>query len=201
MKRFSAPTFPPSGPWDSRLSEAACNELLPTETLHQNAWFSVRRRGGYFTIEYLQPQVVVLPVIDAASIVMVRVRRPVICDCPLELPAGGGEEGEPPEAIAARELAEETGISIADRSRFQPLAPLAGSSTRMPKLSYVFRVDLTREEYLRRGAHDREIECVEDVPLAEAARRIVSGEIYVAVPVAVIGRFLAECRYQSSRWG
>ena len=70
------------------------------------------------------------------------------------------------------------------------MPPLAVSPNRMPKLVYVFQVDLTREEFDNRGSHDDEIEKVELVPLAEAVRMIATGKIYVAVPVAIIGTYL-----------
>jgi hypothetical protein len=68
----------------------------------------------------------------------------------------------------------------------------------MPKLIYVFRVDLSRQEFERRKPHDREIESVHCVPLAQVVELITSGGIYVALPVAVIASYLfsrfPECR-------
>ena len=185
-------TFPPGGEWDSRLTGVACADLQPVKTLHENPWFTVRDRGGYYTTEFKQRQVIVLPVIDDSAIIMVRVPRPVLGDSTLELPAGAAEDGEDPVAAIAREFAEETGIAIADRGRFTPMPPLAPSPNRMPNLIYVFRLDLTRAEFDGRGPHDDEVESVECVPLREAARLIASGGIYVAVPVAIIGTYLLD---------
>lgn len=191
MKELGAPTFPPAGPWDTRLREPACTDLLPMETLHENPWFTVRNRAGYFTVEYREPQVTVLPVIDGSSLVMVRVKRPVLCDSPLEFPGGTGKPHEDPSAIAKRELLEETGISIAEESRFRPLAPICASSTRMPRLIYVFRVDITRREFLERRHHDDEIDEVVEVDLQTLASLLSDGGIYVSVPLAIAARFLA----------
>jgi len=191
MKELGAPTFPPAGPWDARLREPACTDLLPVETLHENPWFTVRDRAGYFTVEYRDPQVTVLPVIDSDSLVMVRVKRPVLCDSPLEFPGGTGKSNEDPAAIAARELLEETGIHVADESRFRPMAPICASSTRMPRLIYVFRVDITRREYLERQHHDDEIDEVLEVDLRHLANLLADGGIYVSVPLAIAARFLA----------
>jgi 8-oxo-dGTP pyrophosphatase MutT (NUDIX family) len=152
-------------------------------------WFTVRKRGNYYTVEYRQPQVIVLPIVDQRAIVMVRVKRPVLDDVTLELPAGGSDGSEAPLNAAARELAEETGIAVT-ASRLIAMPPLAVSPNRMPKLVYVFQVDLTQEEFDNRGSHDDEIEKVELVPLAEAVRMIATGKIYVAVPVAIIGTYL-----------
>lgn len=190
MKRYNDASFPPMGQWDRRLTEIACQALQPVELLHENDWFAVRNRGGYYTMEYHLPQVIVLPVVEESAIVLVRVKRPVIGDVTLELPAGCVEQDEPPEAGAAREFAEETGIVVADLRRFAPMPPLSPSPNRMPKLIYVFRVDLTRHEFDGRKAHDDEVESVECVSLPEARKIIVSGGIYVAVPVAIISIYL-----------
>lgn len=158
--------------------------------LHENPWFSVRKRGKYYTIEYRQAQAIILPVVDKKGVVLVRVKRPVIRDTPLELPAGGIEAGETPASGAAREFSEETGIVIADISRFKPMPPLSPSPNRTPTRIHVFRIDLTQQEFARRGPHDDEITGVEYVPLDDLANRIIRGDIYVAVPVAVLATFL-----------
>jgi 8-oxo-dGTP pyrophosphatase MutT (NUDIX family) len=189
MKRYNDASFPPHGDWDPRLTEARCPSLSPVELLHENMWFTVRKRGTYYTVEYRQPQVIVLPIVDRRAIVMVRVKRPVLDDVTLELPAGGSDGSEAPLNAAARELAEETGIAVT-ASRLIAMPPLAVSPNRMPKLVYVFQVDLTQEEFDNRGSHDNEIEKVELVPLAEAVGMIATGKIYVAVPVAIIGTYL-----------
>jgi ADP-ribose pyrophosphatase len=192
--RYNNASYPPSGPWDRRLTEAVCPTLTPVEVLHENPWFTVRRRGAYYTAEYLMPQVIVLPVVDHEAFVMVRVKRPVLDDITLELPAGGADTGEAPEVSAARELAEEAGIDIGDPSRLIPMPPLATSPNRMPKLVYVFRVDLTRSEFEQRKPHDDEIESVELVPVPEAIRLMTSGGIYVAGIIAIISMYLLSRR-------
>jgi 8-oxo-dGTP pyrophosphatase MutT (NUDIX family) len=195
QRAYNNPTFPPHGAWDARLTEAVCPELSPVEVLHENAWFTVRRRGPYFTTEYNMPQVIVLPVVDNEAIVMVRAKRPVLNDITLELPAGGAEVGEAPAAVAARELAEETGIEISGLSRLVPMPPLAASPNRMPRLLYVFRINLLRREFDERRPHDDEIDSVELVPFTEAVKLMTSGGIYVAVPIAVISMYLLEFHF------
>ena len=120
---------------------------------------------------------------------MIRVKRPVIGDTTLELPAGAIEGGEAPVAGAAREFAEETGIAIPE-PRFRAMAPMSTSPNRVPKLVYVYRVDLSLEEFERRKPHDSEVESVHCVPLAQVVELITEGGIYVALPVAVISSYL-----------
>lgn len=187
-------SYPPSGSWDLRLTEAVCPTLTPVKVLHENPWFTVRQRGAYFTAEYLMPQVIVLPVVEHRAFVMVRVKRPVLDDITLELPAGGAEEGEAAEVSAVRELKEETGIEIRDPSRMIPMPPIAISPNRMPMLVYVFRVDLTRDEFEHRKHHDDEIESVELVSISKAIQQITSGGIYVAGITAIISTYLLSSR-------
>ena len=187
-------SYPPSGSWDLRLTEAVCHTLTPVKVLHDNPWFTVRQRGVYYTAEYLMPQVIVLPVVENHAFVMVRVKRPVLDDITLELPAGGAETGEAPEISAARELAEEAGISIHEPSRMVPMPPISTSPNRMPKLVYVFRVDLTLKEFDQRMPHDNEIDSVELVQITEAIQLMTTGGIYVAPVIAIISMYLFSTR-------
>lgn len=191
MTHFYNASFPPNGPWDPRLSTLACPELVPVETLHENPWYSVRNRGGFFTVEYRLRQVVVLPVVNQDSIAMVRVKRPVIHDTPLELPAGALEKDEDAATGAARELLEETGIKVTNLDRFISMAPISVSSTRNPNLSYIFKVDISEKEYVNRQPHDDEIYSVERFAINDLAKKMASGEIYVSLTLAVLGIFLA----------
>lgn len=190
MTHFFNASFPPNGPWDPRLSTPACHELVPVDTLHENPWYSVRNRGGFFTVEYRLRQVVVLPVVNHDSILMIRVRRPVVNDMPLELPAGAIEKYEDAASGAARELLEETGVKVANLDRFITMAPISVSSTRNPNLSYIFKVDISEEEYFNRQPHDDEIFSVERFPINDMAKKMTSGEIYVSLTLAVLGIFL-----------
>lgn len=175
-------------PDDPKLSIPQCASLLPVETVHENPWFLVKNRGGYYTIEYQRPQSTVLPIVDNRSIVMVRVKRPVIADSTWELPAGGAKVGEAPLEAAARELAEETGIQIQDLAQFEPLPPLAVTS-RYSCLIHIFQVHLTAAEYDVRGKHDSEIEAVGRFTFNEILKMIADGEIYMSFPIAILSRY------------
>jgi ADP-ribose pyrophosphatase len=173
---------------DPRLTTPQCNFLQPVTTSHENPWFSVKERGGYFTIEYNTPQVLILPIIDNRAIVMVRVCRPVIADNTLELPAGGTNGGELPGEAAARELCEETGILVSDLNRFQMLPPLVHMA-RSPILPYIFQIHLTQQEYDFKKDHDHEISGVECLSYKEILQKIERGEIYIGFQIAIIVRY------------
>jgi 8-oxo-dGTP pyrophosphatase MutT (NUDIX family) len=163
---------------------------LPGIIVHENPWFMVLDRDGFYTIEYASPQVIVLPVVDENWIVTVSVKRPVLHDSPYEIPAGGALEGETLDQTASRELREETGIEIKDLSRFIKMPDLFNSPNRDPQPLDVFRVSLTREEYERRLPHDHEITAVSLFSLDELAEMIVRGDLYVSASIAVIARYL-----------
>jgi 8-oxo-dGTP pyrophosphatase MutT (NUDIX family) len=176
---------------DPRLMEPICTTLLPVETLHHNEWFSVRNRGGYYTIEHDHPPVMILPIVDNKSIVMVRVYRPIIDDITLEIPAGGAQENETPVEAAMREFREETGITVNDMNRFEMLPPLV-HTPRSPCLPYYFQVHLTRDEFNSRAAHDNEIHSVECFEFKDILKKIVNGEIYIGLQIAMMTRYLLQ---------
>jgi 8-oxo-dGTP pyrophosphatase MutT (NUDIX family) len=157
---------------------------------YKNPWFKVMSRGSFYTIEYDRPQVVVLPVLEDTSVVMVRVQRPLIDDSPLELPAGDSNDNETPVMAGIREFVEETGIHIKDPSRFHPELPISELPGRMPVLLSIFRVDVSRSEFDNRGPHDGEIVSVEAIPYSEIVKKLIEGQIYLSSPMAILSRFL-----------
>lgn len=174
---------------DPRLDSPQCASLTPVRIVHENPWFTVRDRGGFFSVEYNEAQVAVLPIVEQQGVVMVRVKRPLLADSTLELPAGGVERDESPAQAAARELAEESGIAIEDITRFEKLPPLS-VTPRFPRLVHVFQIHLTWDEFNRRKSHDHEIESTEVVTFEEVATKIQWGEIYLCLPLGVLSRFL-----------
>lgn len=176
---------------DPRLFAAQCTSLEPVETVHDNPWFSVRNRNGYFTIEFSSPQTIVLPVVDNKAIIMVRVYRPVVADITYELPAGGAKEGESPTEAAARELSEETGIEILELKRFKILPALI-HTLRSPAQPHIFQIDLKLNEYKGRKSHDDEIAEVELFYFDDILKKIITGEIYVGFHIAIIVRYFLQ---------
>ena len=179
---------------DPRLYSPQCTSLTPIEKVHENAWFSVFNRGSYFTVENNQFQVLILPVVENNSVVMVRVRRPVIADNTLELPAGGVQMDESPIEAACRELLEETGIQIPDLNRFNAKAPLV-LTARSPYLSHIFQIHVTQKEFDERTKHDDEVVSVECFSFKEALEKIDKNEIYVGLHIAILTRFLLQNRH------
>lgn len=174
---------------DPRLVLPQCPSLLPIKTVHKNPWFSVLDRGGHYTIEYTCPQVMILPIVDDKEIIMVRVYRPIINDITLELPAGGVEAHETPLEAAGRELKEEVGIDIFDRQRFEMISPLV-HMTRSPCMPYYFQVHLSKREFYNRKDHDSEIASVECFEFKEVLDKILNGEIFIGLHIAIITRYL-----------
>ena len=179
---------------DPRLYLPQRNSLTPIEKVHENPWFSVFNRGSYFTVEYNQPQVLILPIVENSSVAMVRVRRPVIADNTLELPAGGVQMDESPIEAACRELSEETGIKIPDLNRFNVQAPMV-LTTRSPILSHIYQIKITQKEFDERTKHDDEVVSVKCFSFKEALKKIEKNEIYVGLHIAILTRFLLQNRH------
>lgn len=178
---------------DPRLYSPQCISLTPVEKMHENPWFCVFNRGGYFTIEYNQQHVLILPIVENSSVVMARVRRPIIADNTLELPAGGVKAEESPLEAAQRELSEETGIFVSDLNRFCPQSPLV-LTPRHPYLAHIFHIQLTQKEFKERSKHDDEIISVECFSFKEILDKIEKSEIYIGFQIAILIRFFIQNR-------
>ena len=154
------------------------------------SWFSILENNGFLTLQYHNDQVVILPIVDFNSIILVKVHRPVIGTSTWELPAGGIEIGETAEEGALRELKEETGISMNNKKRIKPMNTLIVSPTRMPMFPNLFSIKITKQEYEHRQSHDDEIEEVGLFSFDEIRQKILSEEIFVSLPLAILSRFL-----------
>lgn len=121
--------------------------------------------------------VAIVPVTTDGHVLLVRQFRAAMGADLLEVPAGTLEPGEAPEACARRELVEETGHAAA---RWEPLGRFYVAPGYTTEVIHLFLArdlrpapagsegeDLRDEEDLR----------VEAVPLADARRRVETGEI------------------------
>lgn len=163
-------------------------ELPVAEVVYRNPWLQIKSRDGYFSLEYGHPQVAILPLVEGA-VLLVKVKRPLICDEPWELPAGGSEKGENPVTAARRELHEETGILIPEE-RFEPLPMISEMPNRCPELLICFQARITAAEFAARGEHEKEITEVRLWEKEELKEAICSGTFYLAAPTAILARFL-----------
>jgi ADP-ribose pyrophosphatase len=85
--------------------------------------------------------VAILPLVEKEQVCLVRNHRPIIGETLLEVPAGTLEPNEPPEAAAARELAEETGYRA---GRWRKLAEFVPSPGVLSERTHLFLAqDLT----------------------------------------------------------
>jgi ADP-ribose pyrophosphatase len=128
-----------------------------------------------------------VPMTEGGSVVMVRQYRHATGSWLLEVPAGKLDRpGEPPEACAKREVEEETGYVAAD------LVPLGWIWTTPGFSDERIWIFLARGLVPGRAALERdEVLSVEEIPLAEAVQRALSGEIADAKSVCAILRAAA----------
>jgi ADP-ribose pyrophosphatase len=125
----------------------------------------------------------VLPLLDDGDVLLVRQYRHSVGEWLLEVPAGKLAPGERPESCALRELEEEAGVRA---GRLQPLGAVVMTPGFCDERIWLFLATgltdgeqrLERDEVLR----------VERLPLAEAERRALDGEIHDAKSVCAILR-------------
>jgi ADP-ribose pyrophosphatase len=154
---------------------------LGSEYLYRNPWCAFRvdevRLPDGAEIEYgiLESGgfAAVVPITDEGRVVLVRQWRQPLGDFTLELPSGGVDDGEEPEAAARRELFEETGYRAEGLAHLVSVHTSTGRST---EVCHLFRCRAVRDE---RGPRPEQTEFIRvvEMPFAEAARKAVKGGI------------------------
>ena len=131
--------------------------------------------------------VVVVPITGSGSVVMVRQYRAAIEREILEIPAGKRDvDGEPPEATAIRELAEEVGKRAAS---LELLARFYNSPGFTDEFSWLYLATDLTDVPLDRQGFEEQLMSIEEVSLEKAPELIRRGEIVDAK--SIIGLSLA----------
>ncbi len=133
-----------------------------------------------------RPAVVMVALDDRDNVILVRQYRKAVEAELLEAPAGGLNEGEPPEQGAQRELEEETGFRA---GRMQPMGGFYSAPGFCTEYLHAFLcTDLRRV-----GAHPEEDEeiTVEPTPVARIPELIRTGRIRDAKSVAGLLMYLS----------
>jgi ADP-ribose pyrophosphatase len=105
--------------------------------------------------------VVLLPLLDRDTVVLIENHRPTVGETLLELPAGTREVDEDPEVTAARELAEETGYQAGKLKLIHEFFSAPGIGDEL--------MHLYLAEDLSEGSHHREV--TEQIENRIASRR------------------------------
>ena len=167
-------------------------ELLKSETLMKGRAFAIRRDhlktpdGHETKLEIIEHSgsVVIIPVDEMGNMLLVRQYRHATGGDLLELPAGTLDDDEAPEACAAREIREETGMQAGSLAKLGDFYLAPGYST---EFMHVFLATNLSHNPLE--ADEDEFLSVEFVPVAEAIQMAERGEIPDAKSLAAL--FLA----------
>lgn len=163
--------------------------LIRSEELLRGRAFTIRRdwlntpdgRETKFDIIEHHGSVVIVPLDADGNLLFVRQYRHAAGVDLLELPAGTLEEGEEPEACAAREIREETGYSAGKLEMLGQFFLAPGYST---ELMSVFLA--TALSYAPLEADEDEFLSLEKLPVREAFNRAARGEFADAKSLAAL---------------
>jgi len=167
-------------------------ELLKSEVLMKGRAFAIRRDylktpdGRETKLEIIEHggSVVIIPIDENGNVLLVRQYRHATGKDLLELPAGTLDEDEDPQACAAREIREETGMAAAVLTKLGEFYLAPGYSD-----EFMIVYLATELSHSPLDADDDEFLSVEAVPIAEAIRMAERGEIPDAKSLAAL--FLA----------
>ncbi len=168
---------PPANPWRTRSSRP----------VYDNPWISVREdevvradgSPGIYGVVSMAAAVGVVALTEDDEVVLVGQWRYALDEYSWELPEGGADAGESPQAAAARELAEEAGYAARDWSEL--VGDLAVSNSVTDQRSWLF---LARGlEPVPVAPDPTEALEIASVPVVEALEMIDTGLITDALTV------------------
>ncbi|MEM2909638.1 MAG: NUDIX hydrolase [Nitrososphaerota archaeon] len=171
------------------MSDEAYEKAVESKLIYKGRLFNVRvdkvsTSWGKSTIREIVEHpgaVVIIPLLDRGSVVLVRQYRHAVGKTLLELPAGTIEAGEDPEKCAYRELEEETGFVAGRMEKLMTLYLAPGYSTE--KVHLYMASDLKRVG--QKLEPDEKIK-VAILKMDDVIDMIVDGEIEDAKTVAGI---------------
>jgi 8-oxo-dGTP pyrophosphatase MutT (NUDIX family) len=165
---------------------------LSGRVVYDNPWISVREDqvirpdghpGIYGVVHFKNRAIGVLPVEEDGSIWLVGQHRYPLDAYSWEIPEGGGPIGEPPEATARRELAEETGLSA---DRLELMGTLHLSNSVSDEYGLIYRATgLTPGESDPEGTERLHLR---RIPWPEARAMLDRGEITDSISVVALLR-------------
>ena len=153
--------------------------------LHKNPYFLVNVIDGYYSITFPTEQVIILPRVNNSQILFIQAIRPVFDKPIIELPTGTVESGETIEMAVLREPSEETEIKITDPNRLNVLPSLNSNPSRTAQMIKIFQINISMDEYEKRVSHDHEVAGTLLLAKNQVVNRIKSGEIFVAITIAI----------------
>ena len=156
--------------------------------VYENPWIAVDHRevvtpagtpGVYGVVRFKRVAVGIVPIDAAGQVRLVGQWRVPLGRYSWEIPEGGAEPGEPPEACARRELAEETGLRA---GRLEEILRLDLSNSSTDETAVVFlATDLTPGPA---APEDTEALAHRAIGFAEALTQALAGQITDALSVA-----------------
>lgn len=158
--------------------------------VHKNPYFLVNCIKGYYSIEFLLKQVIILPIVDNEFFLFVKAKRHLLDHSTIEFPSGSVNYNETIKNGALRELSEETGIEIRSKKRLVKKKSLSIMPSRISEKINIFEINLSMEEFNSRNKHDDEIDGVFIETFSNAKKLVNSGEIIVMGTISLIFSYL-----------